>query len=248
MAAPDSGHASRPHPFLYPRFWLLVGSTIRMKWTHRHRKGRDYTDHLVDFYTRSKTKHVEVYGDAYRAVRPLVVKLADPAPGDVVVDVATGGGYQAAAFAAAGHRTLGMDYVQDRARLALEQHGTQNLSWGSADISRLPFKTKSVDILTITFALHDLPLDIQMRGLAEFRRVARKRVIIAEPRAPDNPVGRFLFGHIGELMDESLHFHDYLRRDFDAHLIESGLKVTHWERTLLAGLAAVYVCEPVAEQ
>ncbi len=243
MAAPENSRPAAPIPFLHPRFWLLVGNTIRMKWIHRHRRGRIYTQHLTEFYTRSKTRHVEVYGDAYRDVRPLVIRLADPQPGETILDVATGGGYQAAAFAAAGHFTIGMDYVHDRARLALEQHGAANLSWGSADISRLPFKSKSVDIVTITFALHDLPLDVQMRGLAEFRRVARRRVIIAEPRAPQHPVGRFVYSHIGELLDESLHFRDYVLRDFDAHLAQAGLKVLHWERTF-HGLLAVYVCEP----
>jgi len=247
---PDTSRTAGTNPFLHllhPRLWLLVGKTIRMKWTHRHRKDRDYTEHLVNFYTRSKTKHVESYGDAYAVVRPLVIRLANPDPTDVVVDVATGGGYQAAAFASAGFRTVGMDYVEDRARLALEQHGTHNLTWGSADISQLPFKSKSIDVLTLTFALHDLPLDIQMRGLAEFRRVVRKRIVIAEPRAPDNKVLRFIYGHLGELMDESLHFRDYLHRDLDSQLAESGLKVTHWERTV-AGLLAIYVCEPMVEQ
>jgi ubiquinone/menaquinone biosynthesis C-methylase UbiE len=232
-----------PNPLLHARFWLLVGTTIRMKLTHRIRGNREYTEHLTKFYTRSKTKHVEVYGDAYQDVRPLVMELANPQPGDFVLDVATGGGYQAAAFAEAGHRVVGVDYVQDRARLALEQHGNHHITWGAADMSRLPFKTNSVDILTITFALHDLPLDIQMKGLAEMRRVARKRVVIAEPRKPDNRFRAFLYGHLGELLDESLHFSEFLRRDFDGALAESGLKVTHMER-IRGDLAAIYVCEP----
>ncbi len=244
MAVAPQNEKHSPNPLLHPRFWLLVGTTIRMKLTHRIRGKGNYTDHLVKFYTRSKTKHVEVYGDAYADIRPRVIQLADPQPGDFVLDVATGGGYQAAAFAAAGYNVVGMDYVQDRARLALEQHGGANTTWGATDMSRLPFKANSIDIITITFALHDLPLDIQMKGLAEMRRVARKRVVIAEPRKPENRFRAFLYGHLGELLDESLHFSEFLRRDFDGALAESGLNVVHRER-IRGDLAMIYVCEPL---
>jgi demethylmenaquinone methyltransferase/2-methoxy-6-polyprenyl-1,4-benzoquinol methylase len=199
----------------------------------------------MEFYTRSKTRHVEIYGDAYGEVRPLIVSLAELQPGERVLDLATGGGYQAAAFAARGYRTIGMDYVHDRARLAQEQHGTQNLCWGSGDISRLPFGHQSIDVVTITFALHDLPLDVQMAALRELARVARRRVVIAEPRAPQNRFWRFVYVNLGETVDESLHFKEFVLRDFDAQLAEAGLTVLHWQRAF-HNLVAVYVCEPQA--
>ena len=43
----------------------------------------------------------EPIDDKWHRIRPLVVRMADPGPGDTVLDVATGAGYQAAAFAAA---------------------------------------------------------------------------------------------------------------------------------------------------
>jgi len=234
---------AQPIPFLMPRFWLLIARTAHMKYRHRRRADRDYTAHLMEFYTRSKTRHVEMYGDAYREVRPLVVSLADPAPGELVLDMATGGGYQAAAFAQRGHRAIGMDYVHDRARLALEQHGTDNVSWGSGDISRLPFKDKSIDIATITFALHDLPLELRLAGLAELRRVARRRVVIAEPCAPDGGLWRWFYINLLDFMDESLYLRDFVTRDIARYLVEAGFRVVHWQRAF-HNLTAIYVCEP----
>jgi SAM-dependent methyltransferase len=216
-----------------------------MKHQHRRRPERAYTDHLTQFYTRSRTHHVEVYGDAYREVRPHVVSLADPRPGESVLDLATGGGYQAAAFAESGHRVIGMDYVHDRARLAQETHGKRNLIWGAADISQLPFKSKSVDIITITFALHDLPFDVQMRGLVELRRVARRRVVIAEPHAPQSGLWRWFYINLLDLLDESLYVRDFVLGDFEACLSESGLRLLDRQPTF-HNLAAVYVCDPLA--
>lgn len=235
-------NTKQPIPFLMPRFWLLVARTAHMKYRHR-RSDRTYTEHLQEFYTRSKTSHVESYGDAYKEVRPLVVQLADPAPGELVLDMATGGGYQAAAFAARGHKAIGMDYVHDRARLALEQHGTENVSWGSGDISRLPFKDKSIDIATITFALHDLPVDLRQAGLCELRRVARRRVVIAEPCAPDRGLWRWFYINMLDFMDESLYLRDYVTRDFVRHLAAAGLRLVHQQRAF-HNLTAIYVCEP----
>ena len=244
MAAPATEiEEKHPIPFLIPRFWLLVAKTAHMKYRHR-RSDKDYTEHLREFYTRSKTRNVESYGDVYKQVRPLVVSLADPAPGEVVLDMATGGGYQAAAFAERGHTTIGMDYVHDRARLALEQHGTSNVSWGSGDISRLPFGDKSIDVATITFALHDLPPDLRQAGLHELCRVARRRVVIAEPCAPDRGLWRWFYINLLDFMDESLYLRDYITRDFVRHLSAAGLKVVHQQRAF-HNLTAVYVCEPI---
>lgn len=231
-------------PLLAPRFWLLVLVTIWMKWRHRRDEEAVDADYLKQFYTRSKTSHVEVYGDAYRSVRSLVVTLAAPQVDEVVLDVATGGGYQAAQFAAQGNRVVGVDYVLDRAVLARDQHSSPRSSWGVADMSQMPFKDNAFDIVTITFALHDLPNETQVHGLRELRRVARKRVVIVEPRAPRGWPWRQAYAFAGELLDESLYFRDYVLRDFEADLEAAGLHLVSRQRCYF-GLVTAYLCEPV---
>lgn len=242
MPGQPSEAATARIPFLVPRFWLLVLNTIIMKWRHNRRPDARYTDHLQRFYTRSKTAHVETYGDAYAEIRPALVGLSGVEPGDRVLDVATGGGYQAAAFAKAGCHVTGIDVVVDRARLACENHAQPGLSFGTGDASRLPFADDTFNTVSISLALHDMPLDVQMRALREMRRVARQRVIIVEPRGPHHMLGRWFYIHIGALIDESLHFAEYIRRDFEAHLSEAGLRIASTRR-VFHGLLTIYVCE-----
>ena len=240
----DPRRKSAPVPIFVPRFWMLILQTIIMKLTHRLRGDGAYTDHLMKFYTRSETANVEVYGDAYASIRQDMVKAVSLQHGDRVLDVATGGGHQAAAFARAGHHTTGLDYVPDRARLARENHGIHTLQWGAGDASRLPFADNSFDVVTISLALHDMPEAVQRNALTEFRRVARRRVVIIEPRAPErNRILRWLYIMLGNLVDESLHFGEYVQRDFDTHLGEAGLTL-HQRQRVFHGLLAIYVCTP----
>lgn len=232
----------RDIPFFVPRFWVLVARTIWLKWTYR-RNDQPYTNHLNEFYTRSRTPNVETYGDAYAGIRALVVEMADSVAGDRILDVATGGGYQAAAFARTGYQVVGADYVHDRALLAQEQHGRGNAQWGVADMTRLPFGDNAFDIVTISLALHDLPAEIHQQGLTELRRVARKRVVIVEPRAPGAWLARHFYAMVGELVDESLHFREFVLRDFDSALKEAGLEVVS-RRRCYHGVLAIYVCQP----
>ena len=231
------------NPFLVPSFWLLIFNTIIMKWQHNRRSDARYTDHLHRFYTRTYTPHVESYGDAYAEIRPALVALSGVQPGDRVLDVATGGGYQAAAFAAAGCRVTGMDVVVDRARLASEQHTGPALAFGTSDASRLPFADGTFDVVSISLALHDMPLDVQMNALREMARVSRGRVVIVEPRCTQHRLGSWLYIHLGAIIDESMHWIEYMRRDFDAHLMQAGLRIASTHR-IFHNLLTIFVCEP----
>ena len=236
--------ANGPIPFLVPRFWLLVLNTIYLKIQHHRRSDVRYTDHLTQFYTRSSNKHVETYGDTYAEIRQQMVDFADLQPGDRVLDVATGGGYQAAAFADAGHHTVGLDYVHDRAQMAVEQHaGQPHLYWGAGDAAQLPFEANAFDVVSISLALHDMPLAVQMRALRELRRVARRRVVIVEPCAPETGwLWRWFYIRVGNVLDESLHFDDFVQRDFVSHLKATGLRLKI-RRRVFHRLLVIYVCD-----
>jgi len=233
---------SRLFPFLTLRFWRLVAQTIWIKWQSRSQRQRTYTDHLVRFYARSQNPWWEPIDDKWQQIRPLVVHMANPGPGDTVLDVATGVGYQAAAFAAAGHRAVGIDYVLDRIRVATARHSNPRLSWAVADASHLPAREDAFDIVSISLALHDMPVAVIREALIEFHRVARRRVVVVEPCAPRNALLKHLYIWVAMLVDESMLIRDYLFCDLKALLKEARLNLVTWQRCFY-GFLAVYVCE-----
>jgi demethylmenaquinone methyltransferase/2-methoxy-6-polyprenyl-1,4-benzoquinol methylase len=162
-------------------------------------------------------------------MRQFVFDKAKPELGDIVLDVATGSGYQAAAFAREGFKVIGVDYVFDRVVQAQSLHPEPAL-WGVGDIQRLPFKDKSFDIVTISLALHDMPPELRLDGMRELRRVARRRVVILEPRAPRFPILRQFYAAISELIDESLYIWDFSLHDFESLLKQAGFKILSADR------------------
>jgi hypothetical protein len=229
-------------PFLTLRFWRLVAHTIWIKWQSRGQLHRTYTDHLVRFYTRGQNPCWEPIDDKWQHIRPLVVRMANPRSGDTVLDVATGAGYQAAAFAVAGHRAVGIDYVLDRIKVATARHSDARLSWAVADASRLPVREGAFDIVSISLALHDMPVAVIREALKEFHRVAHRCVVVVEPCAPENALLKHLYIWVAMLVDESMLIRDYLFCDLEALLEEARLNLVTWQRCFY-GFLAVYVCE-----
>lgn len=232
----------RLFPFLTLRFWRLVAQTMWIKWQSRSQVHRTYTDHLVQFYARSQNPWWEPIDDKWHHIRPLVVRVANPRPGDTVLDVATGAGYQAGAFAAGGHRAVGIDYVLDRVKVATARHSNARLSWAVADASRLPVREGAFDIVSISLALHDMPVAVIREALKESRRVARRRVVMVEPCAPESALLKHLYIWVAMLVDESMLIRDYLFCDLEALLEEARLNLVTRQRCFY-GVLAVYVCE-----
>src|SRR5579859_5023638 len=86
--------------------------------------------------------------------------LAQPRPGDVALDVATGAGN--AAFAVAPHvaRLVGLDLTPEMLELSRRraaEKGLGNLDWVLGDAARLPFRAGTFDIYTVRAAPHHFP-------------------------------------------------------------------------------------------
>ena len=240
---------SSPIPILLPRFWWMVLNTVRLKWEYRNQENETTnTEYLNRFYALAKSSSdVEFYGDAWQEARPLMVSSANLEPGDTVLDVATGNGYQAIEFARHGHSVVGVDLVLNRANQAKDSDYDDNITWGVGDASVLPFKDDAFDVVVTSLALHSMTSESRRRTLREFRRVAYKRVVIMEPRAPQVWLWRNLYAILGHLIDESLYFRKFALSNFEDQLLCAGLQLRSFQ-WCFHRILAIYVCEPSEQQ
>jgi SAM-dependent methyltransferase len=231
-------------PFLSLRFWKLNVKTIQMKLSYAGRPPRPYTEYLQQYYRRDLNPYYERIEDKWKGIRLAVFEMAELKPGECILDVGTGLGFQAAATAGRKHPTTGIDYVFDRLQLARQRHGNAGLQWIVADAGKLPFAENGFDVITISLALHDMPVDMIKVVLREVHRVARRRAVIAEPRLPDLWLIRQIYRSIAILFDESVFIKDFLAADIELFLDRASLRLTE-RRHFLYNTLAIYVCDVV---
>ena len=107
-----------------------------------------------------------------------------------VLDIATGPGYIAEAFARAAREVVGVDLTDAMLAIAkqrIQQRGLTNISFRAADAQHLPFENASFDVAVCRLALHHLqhPIDV----LREMARVCRPQgtVLIEDIYASEHP-------------------------------------------------------------
>jgi ubiquinone/menaquinone biosynthesis C-methylase UbiE len=108
-----------------------------------------------------------------------LVQAVHPQSGAYVLDVATGPGYVAAAFAEAGCEVVGLDLTEAPLALAEQMrqaHGLTNLRFQLGDAEHLPFNEPLFDIVVSRYALHHC--EDPQRVLAEMARVCRSQGVV----------------------------------------------------------------------
>ena len=127
-----------------------------------------------------------------------LLRLGAPGPDATVLDVATGTGFTALAFAPNCRRVIGVDVtlqmIREARRLAADRR-VSNLVFCLGDAEALPFRADTFDIATCRKAAHhfsNLP-----RALAEMTRVVKRggKVVLDDTCAPEPPA-------LGALMNE----------------------------------------------
>lgn len=103
-----------------------------------------------------------------------LVQAVHPQPGARVLDVATGPGYVAMAFAEAGCEVVGLDLTEAPLKIAEEvsrARGLTHVRFQPGDAEHLPFAEQEFDIVVCRLALHHC--EFPQRVLAEMTRVCR---------------------------------------------------------------------------
>lgn len=144
------------------------------------------------------------------------------------LDVCTGTGGVAVALARRGGRVVGLDLspgmLRRAARKARVARVHTRTGWVRMDARRLAFRDGAFAGVTCAMALHEMAEEERAVVLAEIRRVAAERVLVAEYRVPRRGWRRLLFGarNAFEYL-ESDDFSGFLRRDMPERLLSAGL-------------------------
>lgn len=161
-----------------------------------------------------------------RPVRSKVADLIGAGDGAKALDVATGTGGQAFAFARKGYDVTGIDLSEAMLKVASSKSRYNNVRFQVADATSLPFEDYTFDVSAISFALHDMPSTIRGKILKEMARVTKAggTIVIVDYALPRNRIGRFLVYHFTKLY-ESKYYVDFINSDIEELLREYGIRL-----------------------
>lgn len=156
-----------------------------------------------------------------------------------VLDVATGTGAQALAFARRGHDVVGVDLSAAMIRVAQKKNRDGKVRFDVADATDLPYPNGRFDVTCISFALHDMPLTIREKVLKEMVRVTRLggMLLIVDYGLPKNRLGRWLIYRLVRLY-EATYYREFIKSDLRGLLKQAGIELD-LERVVLLGAGRI---------
>ena len=202
----------------------------------------DQKDEERDYYKIQK-KFWTVFAPFYdfavapaSRIRDRVVEFVDAPAGAKILDVATGTGKQAFAFAKRGHHVTGIDLSEAMLKVARRKNKYNNLKLQSADATNLPFEADSFDVASVSFALHEMPLSVREKVLCEMVRVVKPAgtVVVIDFGLPENKIGRFLIYNFVRAF-EGDHYVKFMRSDLIASIEKTGIALDGELEILLGG-------------
>ena len=184
------------------------------------RKAADQFGRQAARYTTSRSHGS---GDSLRTM----VALANLAGTERVLDVATGTGFNAFAFAAEARRVVALDLTAamlGEARRLAAAHAVANVAFVQAVADALPFGARAFDVATCRIAPHHFPSVPAF--LVEVARVTRPggRIILGDTSSPDDPVLAAWHNRVEALRDPS-HVRNYTATEWQAFAEGAGLTV-----------------------
>ena len=211
------------------------GLLMRMfwrRWSHPN-ETRGRTSEERSYYALSEGVYAR-FARAYElAVSPIlentrreVVQLSGATTDSTVIDVATGTGEQARAFAMKCKRVVGVDLSEAMLRVARAKGPLPGLTYVHADATALPFDDGNFDMATISFALHEMPATIRAATLAEMLRVTRPggTIVVVDWGLPQGAVARRAVYHAVRFFEDA-HYTEFVRLDLASCLARSGINV-----------------------
>jgi ubiquinone/menaquinone biosynthesis C-methylase UbiE len=183
-------------------------------------------DFLAPFYNTMTVPLVRV--------RNQVVDLANASKGSTVLDVATGTGQQAFAFAKRGYDVIGVDLTESMLEIARKHNKGGLVKFEVGDATHLGFETNTFDVACVSFALHDMPPNISEKVLREMVRVTKPNgiIVIVDYDLPPNKIGRALIYRFITLY-EGGYYKKFIVSNLESLLRKTGANVTEKVSVLL---------------
>jgi ubiquinone/menaquinone biosynthesis C-methylase UbiE len=150
-----------------------------------------------------------------------------------VLDVCTGTGEVALALARAGAAVTGVDLSGDMLRQAKRKTGADAIRFLKMDATHLMFNPDEFDSATVSWGLHEMPLEIIRRVLQEIHRVTKRRLVVFDYRQPSSGVLRGLYRFIVGLYEGPFCM-AFLDTDLAKVAREAGFELES-ERIVMAG-------------
>lgn len=151
---------------------------------------------------------------------------------EVLLDIATGGGHTANAFAPLVKNVTAVDLTLEMLAAAknfIKGNGHQNVEFVQGDAEQLPFTDESFDIITCRIAPHHFPnVDLFIK---EVYRVLKPggQFLLDDNVVPESKEYDQFYNTIEKIRDYS-HFRAWKKSEWIQKLEDSGLEVFEWHR------------------
>lgn len=184
---------------------------------------------------------LDVFSDK-QYYQPLL-DLADPMPGDRVLDLATGTGLLAQMLARTAAKVTGADVTPemlDKARESIADAGLDNIEFLEAAVSELPFPDGSFDLVTCRLAFHHFT--DPAGALGEISRVLKPggRYVMEDVFGPDDAATREKREQVEKLFDRS-HVRAWAPAELRILLQEAGFRISGELEPHTRGLSADFI-------
>jgi len=175
----------------------------------------------------------------FRRLTSEVANVVQLPSGCRLLDVATGTGARAFAFANSAREVVGIDMSEAMLRIARRKNRFSNVTFQQADAADLPFEDDSFDASCVSFALHEMPSSIRDRVVREMVRVTKPGglVIVVDYALPRNRVASSFAYHVIKLYERD-HYATFVKSDLAALLENAGVELAE-QRSALLGMAQI---------
>jgi ubiquinone/menaquinone biosynthesis C-methylase UbiE len=161
-----------------------------------------------------------------------MVEMAEITGQEFLLDIATGGGHTANAFAPLVKKVTAVDLTSEMLAAAehfIKSNGHQNVEFIQGDAEKLPFMDESFDIVTCRIAPHHFPhVDSFIK---EVHRVLKPKgqFILDDNVVPEKNEYDQFYNTIEKIRDYS-HFRAWKKSEWIQKLEESSLEIFEWHR------------------